>query len=161
MRMGEGVEWALHCCLALAWLADEAPISTAKLAAAFGLPPTYLNKSLQALVKAGVLSSVPGIRGGFQLARPPSEITVLDVVLAIDGTEYLFRCTEIRQQGIGATQCPHEFMQPCGIATAMRRAELAWRRELANQTLIDLMETAPDTAANRMRSWWYEQQLKK
>lgn len=158
MRMSEGVEWGLHCCVTLAWLTEEAPISTAKLAAAFGLPPAYLNKSLQALVRAGVLSSMPGIRGGFQLARPPSKVTVLEVVLAIEGPEHSFRCTEIRQKGGGATQHSREFLQPCGIAVTMHRAELAWRQELAKKTLEDLMETAPETAAEKVRCWYRQLQ---
>ncbi len=59
MRMSEGVEWALHCCVTLAWLGDERPVSTARLASSFELPPAYLNKRLQALVRAGILSSTP------------------------------------------------------------------------------------------------------
>ena len=48
---------------------------------------------------AGVLRTVKGARGGYRLARPPAEITVLDVVEAIDGDESAFRCTEIRRRG--------------------------------------------------------------
>ena len=102
MRMGEGVEWGLHCCLALAWIGGEEPLSTAKLAAWFELPPAYLNKRLQALVRAGVLTSTAGARGGFRLARPPEKITLMDVVSAIEGPEEAFRCAEIRQRGAGA-----------------------------------------------------------
>ncbi|NUR91176.1 MAG: Rrf2 family transcriptional regulator, partial [Nonomuraea sp.] len=78
MRMGEGVEWGLHCCLVLAWLEDEAPLATGRLAALFELPPVYLKKRLQALVRAGILTSVPGAQGGFRLARPPAKITLMD-----------------------------------------------------------------------------------
>ena len=46
------------------------------------LPPAYLNKQLQALVRAGILSSTPGPRGGFRLARRLEDISVLDVVVA-------------------------------------------------------------------------------
>lgn len=152
MRMGEGVEWGLHCCLVLAWLGNEEPVSTARFAAWFELPPAYLNKRLQALVRAGVLSSTAGARGGFQLTRRPEHITLMDVVSAIEGRDDVFRCTEIRRRGEGAGAAPaREFQRPCGIAAAMRRAELAWRRELAAQTLADLMEIAPPSAGNRAR----------
>ena len=43
MRMSEGVEWGLHCCVTLAWLEGEGPVSTARLAASFELPAAYLN----------------------------------------------------------------------------------------------------------------------
>lgn len=152
--MSEGVEWGLHCCVTLAWLGDERPVSTARLAASFDLPAAYLNKRLQALVRAGILSSTPGARGGFRLARPPEAITLMDVVAAIEGPEEAFRCTEIRQQGAGAEAPGRDFRGPCGIATAMRRAELAWRRELAAQTLADVLAAAPATAADRTRRWF-------
>ncbi|ALC32342.1 Rrf2 family transcriptional regulator [Streptomyces sp. CFMR 7] len=151
MRMSEGVEWGLHCCLTLAWL-DDRPVPSARLAALFDISPTYLNKCLQRLVRAGILASTPGPRGGVQLARAPKDITLMDVVVALEGRETFFSCTEIRQQGeAGADTSVREFAQPCGIATAMRRAEMAWRRELAGQTLDDLMASAPVSSARRVR----------
>ncbi|MFH9420851.1 RrF2 family transcriptional regulator [Streptomyces sp. NPDC017529] len=154
MRMSEGVEWALHCCVTLAWVGDDRPVPTARLAASFDLPPAYLNKRLQALARAGVLTSTPGARGGFRLARPPERITLMDVVAAIEGTEDAFRCTEIRRQGSGSAAPARDFRGPCGISTAMRKAELAWRRELAQQTVADLLAGAPASAADRTRRWF-------
>jgi Rrf2 family protein len=151
MRLSEGVEWGLHCCLALAWIGGDKPVPTAKLAGLFELPPTYLNKHLQALARAGVLESRPGARGGFSLARRPSEITFMDVVAAIDGSESAFRCDEIRMRGAGATAPARDFRRPCGIATAMRTAELAWRRELAAQTVADMIAKTPRATADRLR----------
>ncbi|MGW7490103.1 RrF2 family transcriptional regulator [Streptomyces sp. NPDC054786] len=163
MRMSEGVEWSLHCCVALAGLEEGGPVSTARLAASFELPAAYLNKRLQALVRAGILSSTPGARGGFQLARPPERITLMDVVAAIEGTEDAFRCTEIRRRGAGAEASGgpggsggsgREFGRPCGISTAMRKAELAWRRELAAQTLAEVLAATPASAVERTRRWF-------
>lgn len=140
--MSEGVEWALHCCLALAWLDDEQPVSTAKFAANYDVPPTYLNKQLQALVRAGILTSTPGRYGGFRLARPAEEITLMDVVGAVEGREDAFRCTEIRRHGSGAEIPSTEFEGPCAVSTAMRTAEVAWRRALAAKTLVDVRADA-------------------
>ncbi|NUR91733.1 MAG: Rrf2 family transcriptional regulator [Nonomuraea sp.] len=148
MRIGEGVEWGLHCCLTLAWL-DDVPVSTARFAELFGLPRDYLKKRLQALVRAGILTSTPGPRGGFLLARPPERITLMDVVAAVEGPDEVFRCTEIRQYGTAPVP---EFARPCGVAAAMRRAELSWRRELSAQTIADLVATAPEGAADRTRT---------
>ena len=154
--MSEGVEWALHSCLVLAWLEDEGPLSSATLAAAFDLPPTYLNKQLQALARDGIVTSTPGARGGFRLARRPSQITLLDVVTAIEGPDDAFRCQEIRRDGAMAHVPRAEFRQECVIALAMRRADVAWRRALAEQTLADIQQTidrdAP-LAGVRMRTW--------
>jgi Rrf2 family protein len=151
MFMGEGVEWGLHCCLALAWLEEQAPVATGQLAEIFELPPAYLKKRLQPLVRAGILASTPGARGGYRLARTPERITLMDVVSAIEGSAEAFRCTEIRQRGAGSETPAREFERPCGIATAMRRAELAWRRELAAHTLADLIAASPTGAPRRVQ----------
>ena len=72
------------------------------------------------------MRSTEGRTGGYVLTRAADEITVLDVVLAIEGKEPAFRCTEIRQNGpfpASDQQC----RRPCGIARAMYAAEDAWR----------------------------------
>lgn len=140
--MGEGVEWALHSCLLLAWVGDGSSVPVAKLAAFHALPRAYLNKQLQALVRAGIVSSTPGVRGGFRLARDPARITLLDVVSAIEGPQAVFRCTEIRRRGAGAQAPDSDFRLPCAVASAMHRAERAWRRALAAETLADIMQAA-------------------
>ncbi|MEV0150227.1 MULTISPECIES: Rrf2 family transcriptional regulator [unclassified Nonomuraea] len=135
--MGEGVEWALHSCLNLAWAEPGEAVPAAKLAAFYDLPAAYLNKQLQALARAGIVASVSGPRGGFRLARPPKEITVLDVVTAIEGTQEAFRCQEILRRGPGGSESV-DYRKLCVVSQVMRGAELAWRKELAGQTLADL-----------------------
>lgn len=144
--MGEGVEWAVHVLLLLAWTEDDRPVSAARLAAAHDLPPAYLNKQLQALVREGLLRSEPGARGGFRLARQPDRITLMDVVAAIEGREDAFRCAEIRRDGLGR-DCPQDFFQHrCAVDTAMGRADLAWRRALSDQTIADVQREADEHA---------------
>lgn len=135
--MSEGVEWALHSCLNLSWLPPGQAIPAAKLAAFYDLPAAYLNKKLQALARAGIVSSTSGPHGGFLLARSPAEVTLLDVVVAIEGPDEAFRCEQLLKRGPGADP-DVDYRQACLISQAMRRADLAWRRELARQTLSDL-----------------------
>ncbi len=152
MRTSEGVEWGLHCCLTLVWLDEPGPVPSARLAAMFELSPTYLNKVLQRLTRAGLLTSVSGPRGGVRLARDPGRITMMDVVTAVEGADPLFACAEIRQRGVSAEgAADREFARPCGIAAAMRRAELAWRRELAARTVAELAREAPAASVARVR----------
>ena len=80
MRLGEPVEWALHCTTVLALLPSDAAVPAARLAEFHGVPAAYLAKTLQALAREGIVESVPGRRGGYRLAKPPADITVLDVV---------------------------------------------------------------------------------
>jgi len=157
MKVNEGVEWAVHCCLNLAWL-EPRRLTVAKLAAFYELPAAYLNKQLQALSRAGIVSSVSGPRGGFELARPPDRITLMDVFTAIEGPEFAFRCAEIRQDGPAGTMAgTGGFGQPCAVAGAMRQAELAWRTELAACTIADLLTTVERRSPKvneRIRNWF-------
>jgi Rrf2 family protein len=137
MKLSEGVEWSAHCAVVLAGLPAGAAMSGAALAEFHGVSESYLVKHLQALVRAGILASVPGPKGGFRLARPPDQVTLLDVVRAIDGPEHAFRCTEIRQRGPSGLP-PSAYRLPCLIHASMARAEGAWRAELAAQPLSAL-----------------------
>jgi Rrf2 family protein len=155
MKMNEGVEWALHSCVNLCWIPGET-VTAKKLAAFYNLPTAYLNKQLQALARAGIMSSTSGPKGGFQLARRPEEITLLDVVVAIDGAEDAFRCTEILKDGPGADP-KADYRKTCLVASAMRRAELVYRRELAARTIADIVaeveQTFPQTPEST-RAWF-------
>lgn len=84
-------EYALR---AVVQLAEDPgrPLSTAALARRSGLPAGYLSKVLQALARAGVVRSTPGRSGGFTLARPASELAVLDVVNAVSPIERIRSC---------------------------------------------------------------------
>jgi Rrf2 family protein len=143
MRMNEGVEWALHSCLNLSWAGPDRAVTAARLAAFYKLPTAYLNKQLQALARAGILSSTSGPKGGFRLARPLDEITLLDVVVAIEGPDEAFRCAGILREGPGGDP-KTDYRETCVLSQAMRRADLAWRRELAAQTLADIRATVEE-----------------
>jgi Rrf2 family protein len=152
MKLPEGVEWALHCTWLLAAAQPDEALPARRLAQYYDLPEAYLAKLLKALVRAGLLSATSGPRGGFRLARPAAQITVADVVEAVEGPGPLFHCTEIRQRGpvpLSAAAC----RKPCGIAEVMQRAERAWRAELAGMTIADLVRTAGTGAAGRAGRW--------
>jgi Rrf2 family protein len=143
MKLSGGVEWSLHCCVVLSQA--EGPVPTARLAELHGVSRTYLAKHLQSLARAGLVHPTEGRDGGYLLTRAASEITVLDVVQAVDGPEPAFRCTEIRQQGLLAAP-PEQCRAACGIAKVMATAEKAWRSELSAVTISDLAATLDLTA---------------
>ncbi len=137
MQLSRGVEWALHSCLNLSWVDPTEAVTAARLAAFYDLPAAYLNKQLQALARAGILSSVSGPRGGFRLARPIDQVTLLDVVMAIEGRDELFRCEQVLRDGPGGSSGV-DYRETCLISRAMRTADLAWRSALAEQTIGDI-----------------------
>jgi Rrf2 family protein len=140
MKLSDGVEWAIHSCTLLAVVPPEGSLPASRLAEFHGVPGAYLAKHLQALARAGIVESVPGRRGGYRLALPAAEVTILDIVLAVEGDERAFRCSEIRQRGPAGLDDPRAYRAPCAIAAAMWRAEAAWRHELAQQTVADILE---------------------
>lgn len=136
--MSGGVEWAVHCCVVMS--RADGPVPSQKLAELHGVSPSYLAKHLQQLARAGLVTSTEGRVGGYQLTRAAEEITVLDIVLAIEGGEPAFRCTEIRQNGPLASP-PEACRQPCGIAQVLYAAEDAYRASLQQVTIADLAST--------------------
>jgi Rrf2 family protein len=138
VKMSGGVEWALHCCVVLT--AADRPVSALRLAHLHDVSATYLAKQLQALSRAGLVRAAQGQAGGYVLTRPASEVTVLDVVEAVDGARPAFVCTEIRQRGPLAT--PREACTaPCAISRAMSAADEAWRAALRDVSIADLAHT--------------------
>ncbi|QWF84622.1 RrF2 family transcriptional regulator [Amycolatopsis sp. CA-230715] len=151
MKLSQGVEWALHCALLLAD-AGEGAVSRRALSGYFDLPDAYLAKHLKSLVRAGVLTAIPGPRGGFRLAKSADRITVLDIVEAIEGTVSPFTCAEIRQRGTCAV--PAELCAgPCPVAKVMYDADDAWRASLSSVTLAELSGRMPSSARSRGRTW--------
>lgn len=151
--MSAGVEWALHCCTVLSTSTEPVPVP--RLAELHGVSRTYLAKHMQALSRAGLIHAVEGRDGGYLLSRPGAEVSVYDVVSAVDGPESAFRCTEIRQQGplpVTGEACK----VPCGIAQVMATAEEAWRDSLRAVTLADLAATLDSSspgAWDAVRHW--------
>jgi Rrf2 family protein len=84
-------EYALR---AVVWLAAENDGAQAadQIAAATRIPRRYLHRVLQALVRAGLVRSQSGPRGGYALERPAETMTLLDVVGAVGGVERIRAC---------------------------------------------------------------------
>jgi len=75
-----------------------------------GVPPSFLGKIFQSLSRAGIVRSARGSGGGFSLVRTPAEITVLEVIEAVEGPIALQRCLETD------TDCTHrEGCALCGL----------------------------------------------
>ena len=105
--------------------------------------------------RAGLVHSSRGPNGGYSLARRPSEISLWDVRLALDGPGPDFRCQEIRRRGPCPSRKPES--SPCTIAAAFWDAERAYRERLQRTTIADIVgqiaaEADPERAA-RFFTW--------
>lgn len=85
MRLTSKSEYALLAVIEIALNADEGAVNSRAIAERRGIPLNFLEQILHELRKAGIISSLRGPKGGFVLAQPAAEITVLDVVEAVDG----------------------------------------------------------------------------
>ncbi|MFC7924623.1 Rrf2 family transcriptional regulator [Streptomyces cinereoruber] len=86
----------------------------------------------------------------FPARRPASEITLLQIVEAVDGASSPYECREIRQQGQGALPA-EECQSPCILAEKMLQAHEAWRHILAISTLAEIVDALPPSAPSRTR----------
>ena len=149
MKLSEGVEWAAHCVTLLGALPKGARLSGHALAEFHGVPESYLLKHLKSLVSAGILMSVPGPQGGYGIAREPAEISLFDIVVAVDGPKPAFRCMDIRRRGPCSLD-DSAYPKPCGINRAMARAETAYRAALREEKISDLIAEFGLTADPRI-----------
>src|SRR6059058_5380797 len=85
------VEYALRAVVHLADRAPE-PRTTEQIAEATRVPKAYLAKVLQGLVRAGIVRSRRGLHGGVSLARPAAELTILEVVNAVEPIARIREC---------------------------------------------------------------------
>lgn len=157
---GASTEYVLH---SLLWLVEHTePVSSLDLADMQGIPAAFMAKLMPRLEKAGLLIAAEGLRGGYQLARPATQISVLDVVDAAEGRKALFTCQEIRGRCALFGNCPPEWAERgvCSIHAAMLQAEQAMRAQLAQTTLADLAQTvrnkAPTAFMGEAEHWFGE-----
>ncbi len=94
LKLSKKVEYGLMALLHLDELEPGELVSTKDLSEQFNIPADLLGKVLQALARAGVLESVHGAHGGYRLQRPLDELTLGDVMAAVEGPLHLVRCHE-------------------------------------------------------------------
>lgn len=138
MQFSVGVEYALHCLLHMVDITTDQPVGIKDLAKYQGISETYLSKMYTKLRKSGIVASIPGVKGGYKLARAAEDISFWDVVEAIEGNSYSFQCSEIRQKEIllDKDNLPEEYTKcPCLIKVVMNDAEEEMRKYLKNKTL--------------------------
>lgn len=132
LRLTKKADYGL---MALKYLAEhpEAPALSAKeIAEAYHIPPQLLAKILQRLAKVGLVRSSAGMNGGYALAQTPERITAFEVILAVDGPQFLTACTT------GKKNC--DLTDRCTIKEPMARVNDSITELLKNIRIGDLVE---------------------
>ena len=105
MRITSSIEYATRLMVTLASEYGGAPIPAERLAAADNVPADYVSQILVKLRRAELVTSHRGSAGGYQLSRPPAEITIASVVRAVDGAVFEDVCERF---DAGSKDCRHQ-----------------------------------------------------
>jgi Rrf2 family cysteine metabolism transcriptional repressor len=139
MMFSTKAEYGVRVMVELARRAGEEPIPLAEIAERGGLPLAYLEHLVARLRKAGLVDSRRGSRGGYLLARSPTEITMAEVVEALEGSIAPIEC--ISEGSDGSIVCSRE-TQPghvCPTKLLWTRVRFSIVRTLQEMTLADLV----------------------
>jgi Rrf2 family iron-sulfur cluster assembly transcriptional regulator len=127
-------EYALRAVIYLGEREGSGTIRVDQVAAALDVPKNYLSKILHALAKQEVLRSLRGPKGGFELARPATEITLFEVVSAFDDIEARRTCL------LGRRECSDT--NPCAIHGHWREVATQVATFFRETTLAEVVKSA-------------------
>ncbi|NOY76377.1 MAG: Rrf2 family transcriptional regulator [Calditrichaeota bacterium] len=136
MQLSQSTEYAIHSLFYLAVNNKRQTVLVSEIAKAQNISESYLAKIFQNLVKAGLVRSYRGAKGGYHLAIPMKDITLKDIVQAIEGTSPLFACDHDRRD------C--DFAVDCLISATMKKAEEKMYEILEEISLEDLVKNAKE-----------------
>jgi Rrf2 family protein len=142
LRLSKKSDYALMAMKHLALRGDHianASSSAREIAELYDIPIELMAKVLQRLVRRGLLASTQGTRGGYQLARLPSQISVADVIQAIDGPVTVTACST--DEG---SQC--EQYSKCNVRDPLWRVREKILSALGECTIAELATDVPPPA---------------
>lgn len=132
MLLTKASEYALLSILCIS--GKKEPIDVENLSAGLAISRSFLAKILQKLTKAGILKSFKGVKGGFILDKDISEISVLDIIRAVeDNPATIFECTS----DVGG--CSSNRASSCGIWPTLNKLQLKIDNFLSEITLQDIL----------------------
>jgi len=137
MRLGKTSAYGLFAVLYVALNDHGKPIQGKEIAKAYNIPVEYLLKILQLLARNGILRSARGRAGGFCLQRQPQEITLKDIIMALESPR---DCSQLLDSSVSGHRDVKEFLTVVfsGLQTAASEA----LGRISLQQLINLETTA-------------------
>lgn len=136
LRLSKKADYALMAMKHLALRSDQGSSSAREIAEQYNIPIELLAKVLQRLVRRGLLASHQGTRGGYQLARTAVEISVADVIHAIDGPVTVTACSTVD------SSCDQ--FAKCNVRDPLRRVRERIAAALGECTIAELAsDTTP------------------
>ncbi len=136
MQFSIGVEYAFHSLFYMVDIPEHKTIGIKQIAELNKISETYLSKVFAKLRKAGIVRSITGVKGGYELARSAEDISFWDIIEAIESSSFFFQCAEIRKKNIFVDD-PSVFTAkcPCLIKVVIQEAEELFRDRLRSMSL--------------------------
>lgn len=134
LQMKTSVEQSVCAIILLHMLPEKAVLPGEVISQQLGASPTYFQKILRKLVRADLITSVPGVKGGFKLKKKPEEIRVYDIYLAIEGRQSLYSSSGTLSHMLNINLEENY----CMINDLMEEAEEAWKAVLQRETVASL-----------------------
>ncbi len=143
-------EYGVRLMVELGRRAEDGPVALGAIAEAETLPLSYLEHLVAKLREAGLVSSTRGAHGGYRLARPAEEITMLEVVEALEGPIAPMECFHDGQLREGRVLCSHETDgdRACATKLLWTRVHGGITKALAGSTLAELAQFAGGQSQN-------------
>jgi Rrf2 family cysteine metabolism transcriptional repressor len=144
MLFSTKAEYGVRLMIELGRQAGSDPVALSAVAEAERLPLSYLEHLVAKLRKAGLVSSTRGAHGGYRLARPAEEITMNEVVEALEGQIAPMEC--FHETPEGKVLCSHETDgdDACSTKLLWTRVQGGVIRALSGTTLAELVEFGGD-----------------
>lgn len=134
MQLNQATDYSFRIVLYLCRLAPG-QIATAKTIAEHEeIPMRYLLKTIRSLVKAGILRSHRGTEGGYSLAKAPQDITMLDIIVAVEGPIRINRCLE------SSSYCTKHWCSTCPIHHALNQVQTHLIQDFGRYSFADFVE---------------------
>ena len=147
MMFSTKAEYGVRVMVELARRTGGEPVPLAEIAAKDGLPLAYLEHLVARLRKAGLVDSRRGSRGGYMLSRPAAQISMADVVEALEGSIAPIEC--ISEAADGSIVCSRESSPDhiCPTKLLWTRVRFSIVATLRETTLADLLVSPPMASA--------------
>ena len=130
MQITRQTEYAIKTMLELAALPPDEILSTKTISKRQAIPEDFLKKTIKLLAMGGMVKTYRGSQGGVKLARSPAQITLADIIMAIEGPLAINVCLS------PGYHCPQ--VAYCPVTGILARAQAAMLQELNRETLADL-----------------------
>ncbi len=144
MRLSTKSRYGLRALFDMAYHAGTTPVQIKDISRRQQISPRYLEQIFQDLKKAGILKSRRGPQGGYHLARKPHEITVMDVIHAVEGKMALVDCVKAGRTG---KKC--QFDNQCITQQIWAEATNRLNDYLGSVTIKELCDRAHDMGLER------------